>query len=56
VNCPFGTYDHADCGRHSECRRTDKHHHHLSPAEVEVISPGTADECWETFFGKGRAT
>lgn len=56
MNCPFGTYDHTDCGRHSECSRPDKHHHHLNPNGTEVISPGTGDECFNSFFGKGRTT
>lgn len=54
MNCPFGTYWMAECGQHSECKRTDLHHHHLSPAEVEVISPGSDVECWDTFYGRGR--
>lgn len=54
MSCPFASYWHTDCGKHSECQRTDKHHHHLSPAEVEVISPGTDVECWDNHFGRNK--
>ena len=53
MNCAFGHYIHTECGVMSECRREDKHHHHSSPRDVEVISPGTGEECWNTHFGKG---
>lgn len=53
MNCLFASYHHAACGLRSECNREDKHHHHLSPADVEVISPGTGEDCWKGLSGKG---
>lgn len=56
MNCIFGAhYEHVECGQMSECNRTDPHHHHKSASTVEVISPGTADECWNTYFGRNKA-
>jgi hypothetical protein len=50
VICPWGEYVHLNCGDESECQREDKHHHHQTPRGVEVISPGTGDECRSTFM------
>lgn len=55
MNCPFGAfYELIECGEMSECKRNDKHHHHKSTRTVEVITGGTADECWNTYFGRNK--